>query len=616
MASHETTAEYQVYVERNVMVAMRDGVRLAANVHRPARDGQAVAGAFPVVLQRTPYNKDGEALALGAAFFTRRGYVTVLQDCRGRYNSEGGFTKYTAEGEDGYDTLEWLGRQDWCNGRVGTYGLSYAAHTQAAAACLRPPNLSCMWLDSGGFANAFQSGVRNGGAFELRQLTWAYKEAIESPPSYDNPRTVRAALEAQSIHDWFERLPWKPGHSPIRWTPDYEDYLLEIWRRENYDDYWKQVGLCAEEFYDAFAGIPQVHMGSWYDPYSRSTTDNFAAIRSASSAPVSLIMGPWTHGARSVSYSGNADFGAAAFLEGNLDRDYNHLRLGFFDRWLKGRRNGWDDEAPVKIFVMGGGTGGMNPQQRLDHGGRWRSEASWPLAEAVETPFYLQPDGGLSIEAPGRNQPPSRYLFDPNHPVPTIGGNISSGQPVMEAGGFDQRETPAFFGSRQPYLPLASRPDVLVFQTRPLEEDMEITGPVSVRLWVSSTAADTDFTAKLVDVYPPSADYPEGYALNLADGILRAKFRDSWEEPTAMEPGRVYPLSLRLPPTSNLFVRGHRIRIDIASNNFPRFDVNGNTGENPAVSPVRLTAVNTVYHDADRPSHALLPVTQAEQPSS
>ena len=513
MASQETTAEYQVYVERNVTVAMRDGVRLAANVHRPARDGQAVAGAFPVVLQRTPYNKDGEALALEAAFFTSRGYVTVLQDCRGRYTSEGGFTKYTAEGEDGYDTLEWLGRQDWCNGKVGTYGLSYAAHTQAAAACLRPPNLSCMWLDSGGFANAFQSGVRNGGAFELRQLTWAYKEAIESPPSYDNPRTVRAALEAQSIHDWFERLPWKPGHSPIRWTPDYEDYLLEIWRRENFDDYWKQVGLCAEAFYDAFAGIPQVHMGSWYDPYSRSTTDNFAAIRSASSAPVSLIMGPWTHGARSVSYSGNADFGAAAVLEGT-----------------------WTEITIISASVLrplaqgpAERLGRRSDGQDLRHGRRYRGDEP----PATAGPRGTVAERGVVAVGRGRRNPilsstgrrpvnrgagtkstAQPLSLRPQPPVPTIGGNISSGQPVMEAGGFDQRETPAFFGSRQPYLPLASRPDVLVFQTRPLEEDMEVTGPVSVRLWISSTAADTDFTAKLVDVYPPSADYPEGYALN------------------------------------------------------------------------------------------------------
>jgi putative CocE/NonD family hydrolase len=181
----------------------------------------------------------------------------------------------------------------------------------------------------------------------------------------------------------------------------------------------------------------------------------------------------------------------------------------------------------------------------------------------------------------------------------------------MGAGGFDQRESSEFYGSTQPYLPLASRPDVLVFQTEPLAENVEVTGPLTVELWVSSTARDTDFTAKLLDVYPPSPDYPEGYALNLTDGILRAKFRESWEETTLMEPGEVYRVTVQLFPTSNLFVKGHRIRIDVSSSNFPRFDVNGNTGENPAVSAVKLPAQNSVYHDAERPSNILLPVIPA-----
>jgi len=226
----------------------------------------------------------------------------------------------------------------------------------------------------------------------------------------------------------------------------------------------------------------------------------------------------------------------------------------------------------------------------------------------VETPFYLHPGGGLSTQIPESLSSPDEYLFDPNNPVPTVGGNISSGQPVMAAGGFDQRESEDFLGSKEPYLPLASRPDVLVFQTELLAEDTEITGPVSVQLWISSSAVDTDFTAKLIDVYPPSEDYPEGYALNLTDGILRVKFRDSWEWPELMAPGEVYQVELSLLPISNLFVEGHRIRLDISSSNFPRFDVNGNPGKNPGTSAVRITALNSVYHDNNRPSYALLPV--------
>ena len=615
MSQHQPASamNFQVHSQHQVMVPMRDGVNLSADVHRPAKGGQPLEGAFPVLLHRTPYNKSNEARVLEASFFTTRGYVTVVQDCRGRYASEGGFTKYVDEGPDGYDTLEWLARQPWCNGKVGTYGLSYAAHAQAALACLNPPNLSCMWLDSGGFSNAFLSGCRNGGAFELRQVTWAYNAAMESTQVHDHPLVTKTALEHQDIHDWFQRMPWKKGHSPLQWTPDYEDYLMEIWSHEEFDAYWQQVGLCAEAHYDRFSGVPQVHMGSWYDPYARSTTDNFVALSQMKKGPVGLIMGPWTHGARSVTYAGDADMGALSILDNNLDRDYNYLRLRFFDRWLKDIENGWEAGPPVRIFVMGGGSGRRNSHQRLEHGGQWRTEQEWPLARAQTTAFYLQPGGGLTTQAPPSGQVPSRYLFNPAWPVPTIGGNISSGQPIMEPGGFNQRESLEFHGARPPYLPLAARDDVLVFQTELMAEDMEVTGPILVHLWISSSRVDTDFTAKLLDIYPPSQDYPEGYALNLTDGIIRAKFRSSWERPELLEPGAVYPITIQLLPTSNLFVRGHRIRLDISSSNFPRFDVNGNTGDNPATSAVKIPAQNSVYHDAEHPSHVMLPVVPANQ---
>ena len=601
-------AEYQIHSQYNTLMPMRDGVRLAVDIHRPAKGGSPVEGAFPVLLHRTPYNKSAETGVLEAGFFAARGYVSVVQDCRGRYASEGEFIKYLNEGVDGYDTLDWLAQQPWCNGKIGTFGLSYGAHAQAALACLNPPNLACMWLDSGGFSNAFQSGCRNGGAFELRQVTWAFNEAMESREVQAQPLVTKTAMESQDIRDWFQRFPWKKGHSPLKWTPGYEDYLMEIWTRELFDDYWKQVGLCAESHYEQFSDVPQMYMGSWYDPYARSTTDNYVALSSNKTGPLGLIMGPWTHGGRSVSYAGNADMGPQAILDNNLDRDYNSLRLRFFDRWLKGIESSREEEPPVRIFVMGGGSGKRNSQERLDHGGRWRREGQWPLARAVNTTFYLQADGSLSPQFPLEDQRPSRYLFDPNQPVPTIGGNISSGRPIMEPGGFDQRESSEFYGSRPPYLPLASRPDVLVFQTEPLAADVEVTGAISVNLWVASSALDTDFTAKLLDVYPPSEDYPEGYALNLCDGILRAKFRNSWENPEPLEPGEIYSIVIPLLPTSNLFVRGHRIRLDISSSNFPRFDVNGNTGENPAISAVKIPTQNSVYHDAGRPSHVLLPI--------
>ena len=624
-----TGSIYQVQIERDVLVPMRDGAELATDLHRPATDGIPLDGPFPVLLQRTPYDKSAEARVLEAAFFVSRGYVVAVQDCRGTHASPGSFTKYVSDGADGYDTVEWLARQPWCLGKVGTYGLSYAAHAQAALACLNPPHLGCMWLECGGFSDAFLSGCRNGGAFELRQATWAFREALESlktdagqtsqsqmaqsqvPPS-NQAQIGFQAMDRQDIFAWFKRMPWKRGHGPLQWAPDYENYLLELWGNEANGEYWRQVGLSVSAHLAEFADVPQVHMGAWYDPYARSTTDNFIELSKGGRQAASyLIMGPWTHGGHGVTYAGDVDLGPQSIIEGNLAGDYNHLRLSFFDRWLKSLETKWDTGSSVRIFVMGGGTGRRNPQGRLDHGGAWRVEQEWPLARALPTAFYLHPGGVLAADPPqmsaGEN-PPSRYRFDPDNPTPTIGGNISSGQPIMFPGGFHQQEGPGFYGCSEPYLPLASRLDVLVFQTEPLAQGTEITGPIAVNLWVESTAPDTDFTAKLVDVYPPSADYPEGYALNITDGIRRAKFRDSWETPSLLEPGRVYPLTIDLFPTSNLFAAGHRIRLDLSSSNFPRFDVNGNTGENPAWSTVNVVAENSIYHDSDHPSHVVLPL--------
>ncbi|MYC29553.1 MAG: CocE/NonD family hydrolase [Chloroflexi bacterium] len=594
------------HIIENVMIPTRDGVSLSTDIHRPQTDGNLVEEPLPVLLQRTPYNKSAPVRLEEATFFTNSGYVTVMQDCRGRYDSEGGFSKYVDEGQDGYDTVEWLAQQPWCNGKVGTFGLSYASHTQAALACLNPPHLSAMWLECGGFASAYHSGCRNGGAFELRQVTWAFREAMESPEARENPDTTRAAMARQDIHDWFSRFPWKPGHSPLSWTPDYEDYLMEIWGNDSFDEYWQQVGLSALAHLGPFSDVPQVHQCSWYDPYAHGTIRNYVELSQTKTAPISLIMGPWTHGGRSLTYSGDVDFGPHSTLDNPSEGSFNKQRLAFFDHWLKGQENNWRKKAPVKLFVMGGGSGRRNPEGRLDHGGRWTEEDTWPPAKVQETSFYFHRGGGLSISLPETEARSSSYLFDPARPVPTIGGNISSGLPIMEPGGFDQRESEDFYGCSAPFLPLATRPDVLVFQTEPLGESLEVTGPVVVNLWISSSAVDTDFTAKLIDVYPPSRNYPEGYSLNLTDGILRTKFRNSWSEPELMQPGQVYPLTIELYPTSNLFAEGHRIRLDVSSSNFPRLDVNGNTGENPCLSPIKVVANNTVYHDRDRPSHVVL----------
>jgi uncharacterized protein len=611
---------FDVVVMRDLMVPMRDGVRLATDVYLPARDGVPLPQRFPVILERTPYDKTADsrsertpAVATPksrvevARFFVRQGYVVIYQDCRGRYKSGGEFVKYLSDGNDGFDTCAWIVGQPWCNGRIGTMGLSYAAHTQGALGSAGAPGVAAMFLDSGGFSNAYQGGIRQGGAFELKQATWAFNQALDSPEIESNPARL-AAMKAIDIRQWFRRMPWRRGDSPVSLAPEYETYLFEQWEHGAFDGFWKQLGIYAEGFYDQFCDAAMVHMSSWYDPYPRTATDNYIGLSKRKRGPVRLILGPWTHGDRQLTYAGDVDFGSDAPLDGNLAPDFLTLRLRWFDRWLKGLDNGVDREPAVRLFVMGGGSGRRNAAGRMQHGGVWRNETDWPLPGTRWTPFYLQRSGMLSRATPPEHAAFEEYAYDPAHPVPTIGGTVTSGLPVMVGGAFDQREGPQFFGSREPYRPLAERSDVLVFQTPPLDDDVEVTGPLTVNLWISSSAPDTDFTAKLIDVYPPNPDYPEGYAMNLTDGILRVRYRASWEAPELMTPGRIYPIRIEAFPTSNRFMRGHRIRLDISSSNFPHFDANPNTGAPEGRARENRIAVNRVYMDTAHPSHAVLPV--------
>jgi putative CocE/NonD family hydrolase len=612
--------DYECVVERDVMVKLRDGVRLATDIYRPARNGVALPEKFPVLLERTPYGKaqvSRSEVDAGmtvsrprpevAAWFVQHGYIVVYQDCRGRYGSEGEFVKYLSDGEDGFDTVAWLAAQPWCNGKVATMGLSYAGHTQGSLACLNPPALTAMVIDSGAFSNAYQSGIRSGGALEMKQVTWAFNQAKESPLAKKDP-LVRAALEKENLLDWFTRMPWKPGHSPVRWVPEYEDYLFEQWTHGAFDDYWKQLGIYAEGFYGQFSDVPQIHMSSWYDAYIRTATDNYVALSKIKRGPVRLIMGPWTHGDRSKSWSGDVDFGPASTIDNNLAAHWREYRLRWFDHWVKGVKNGVDTEPRVRLFLMGGGTERKNSAGRMDHGGRWIEATDWPLPATRFTPYYLHVDGRLDPAKPTAGNASIAYDYDPANPVPTMGGPLTSGAPVFEGGAFDQREHARFFGCRTPGLPLAARPDVLVFETPPLEQDVAVVGPIVVKLYVSSDCPDTDFTAKLIDVHPPNADYPQGYAMNLCDGILRCRYRKSWEKPEPMTPGEVCEITIEPFATCNLFKAGHRIRLDISSSNFPRYDVNPNTGEPEGRAIRKQVAVNTVYLDVKRASCVVLPI--------
>jgi putative CocE/NonD family hydrolase len=619
-AAAASDTPFDVAVTSDVMVRMRDGVRLATDLYRPARGGKPVPGRFPVILERTPYGKtvvSRSELSLAdptpksraevAAFFVSRGYVVIYQDCRGRYGSEGQFVKYLSDGLDGYDTCAWIVSQPWCDGKIGTMGLSYAAHTQGALACTDPPGVAAMFLDSGGFANAYQDGIRQGGAFELKQVTWAYHAAFESPAVMADPVKTKA-LKAIDIAGWFARMPWKRGYSPLSPAPDYEAYVFDQWEHGTFGPFWKQLGIYAEGFYDQFSDAPMVFMSAWYDPYPRSATDNYIALSKRKKGPVRLILGPWTHGDRTLTFAGDVDFGTAAPIDGNLAPDFLTLRLRFFDAWLKGARNGVAAEPAVRLFVMGGGSGRRNAAGRMDHGGQWRAEADWPIPGTRSTVFHLHGDGRLAPEPAEADAAPLAYDFDPDHPVPSIGGTITSGEPVMRGGAYDQREGPRFFGSREPYVPLAARPDVLVFESEPLSQDIEVTGPIEARLWVASDRPDTDFTIKLIDVYPPNDDYPDGFAMNVTDGVMRTRYRESWEAPKPLTPGEAAEITVSAFPTSNLFAKGHRIRLDVSSSNFPHFDVNPNTGAPEGQGLTRQVATNTVFVDRDRPSHVVLPI--------
>ncbi len=609
---------YGVVVEQDVKVRMRDGVHLAQDVYFPAVRGRRLEGVLPVLVERTPYDRrgvrDSEHTVADrrpwsrvelAKFFARHGYAVVLQDCRGRYGSEGVFTKYLDEAEDGYDTLAWIAAQPWCAGSIGTFGLSYSAHTQTSLAALRPPGLRAMVLDCGGLANAYRNGVRHGGAFELKQVTWAYRHARQHLLSTGDAAAL-AALDAEDLAGWMQRWPWRRGESPIRWAPAYERYLFDQWEHGLFDDYWRQPALYAAGHYPAFEGIAVLLLSGWYDPYAQTTTDNFLGLSGRREGAVEMILGPWLHGQRSSTFAGEVDFGPAATLDGHVAPDYFALRLAWFDHWLKAEPRR-EQPAPVRYFRMGGGSGRRDAAGRLEHGGRWLEAQEWPPADVEERRLYLHADGRLTDNAPEGAGGARRFVHDPRNPVPTIGGAITSGLPVMTGGAFDQCERPAFFGARPPWRPIAERPDVLVFQTEALQEDLEVTGTVWFHLWVSADAPDVDFVVKLIDVHPPSEDFPEGFAMNLTDSIFRCRYREGWEREVMMAPGRIVQLAIEPPPVSNLFRAGHRLRIDIAGSNFPRFDINPATGEPVGRAEHWRLAEQIVHCDAKHASCAILP---------
>ncbi len=607
------TVEDTVFIA-DVMVPMRDGVHLATDVTLPARDGKALPGPFPTLLYRTPYDKgvarkseisvadpEPRTNAEIAKGLARAGFAVMNQDCRGRYGSEGVFRKYIGEGRDGFDTLDWARGQSWCSGRFGTFGLSYSAHVQTALALEKPDGLDAMFLDSGGFWNAYQGGVRRGGAFELKQATWAMKHAALSPAARDP--VVAAALAQEDVRDWFGAMPWRSGVSPLRHVPEYESYLFEQWDHCAFDDYWTVPEFYAAPHYATLAQRPVFLISGWFDPYAQTMLEHYRGLRAAG-GHAELVMGPWLHGRRSQTHAGDVDFGPGSVLDDQIAPDYETLRLDWFRRHLQGEGQAMAPSA--RWFAMGGGPGTRNPEGRRQHDGAWRSDPAWPPTNSHRHDLFLSGGGGLAGAVPAAREIVLRT--DPGAPVPTIGGAVTSGEPVMEGGAFDQVPGLDTFGARTPFLPLAARADVLVFATEPLESELEIAGPVTLHIGLTTDVPDLDLTAKLIDWAPASVDYPKGYAMNLTDGILRLRYRDDWSAPTLLEPGQRYDVVVELLPVAARFAKGHRIRLDIAGSNFPKFDVNPQTGEPESTARGRRIAHSRLQFGGERPAKLSLQV--------
>ncbi|MHB9028597.1 MAG: CocE/NonD family hydrolase, partial [Candidatus Latescibacterota bacterium] len=593
---------HEVAAQRDIMVPMRDGIRLATDIYFPSRNGSPLDEKFPVILVRTPYNKGTGTAAWEA--FASHGYAVVVQDTRGRYKSGGVWHMVTDDGRDGYDACGWIVKQPWSAGKIGMWGVSYVGGTQHAAAMEKAPGLATV-IPVDAMSNLGHASMRNGGAFELRFWNWIYSHGILGSRQAQDPATLALFQEiSKNRKHYLANLPLRRGTTPLQAASEYEDWLVEGMSQGAEGPFWEQNDIICHP--DRYKDIPVYLAGGWYDSWASNTTANFQTLTKTIKSPVYLIMGPWIHGLQRESVHGQVSFGKDAAIP-----DVTLWQLEWYDHWLKGKDNGIGKRDPfrtkVRIFVMGTGDGLKAADGKLNHGGYWRNEQEWPLARTRYTNWYFQPGGGLAPKAPTMNASSTRYVFDPRNPVPTIGGNISSGTDLMLQGAWDQCGGDHIWNWTSP-IPLSTRNDIVVFQTGPLPEDIEVTGEIEVKLWASSSALDTDFTAKLLDIYPPSPDYPAGFDLNIGDGIIRARFRDSIREEKLMKPGTVYPFTIKLYPTSNLFKKGHRIRVDISSSNFPRFDVNPNTGE-PLNDNRRVeTATNIIFHDKAHPSHIVLPV--------
>ena len=603
----DSSGPYGYELVSDVMVPMRDGVKLATDLYFPTKKGKRISGKLPAILVRTPYSKTrGYPENTSAIYFTSHGYVTVYQDTRGRYNSEGIWHMLDDDGVDGYDTGKWMVKQSWSNGKYGMYGTSYVGGTQHAMALENSPGLTTI-IPVDAMSNLGYYSMRYDGAYELRFWNWIHWAGQGGGRQSRDPAVKQMLadfIEVENRRKYLKLFPVRKGTTPLKFMPEYEDWLVDAMKEGGNTDFWKQNNV--RDYTKTYKDIPVYLVGGWYDSWGVNTTENYMALNKSIKGPVYMIMGPWIHGQQGNYSHGQVSFGNDAAIPDPLA-----WRMEWYDHWIKGEKTAVGKKDPyktnVRIFVMGSGDGHMTEDSLLYHGGSWRNENEWPLMRTSYTPYYFHADGSASIKKPTQRKSSTDFVSDPDDPVPAIGGNTSSGSGILLQGAWDQKGGDHVWNWPLP-IPLSARNDVLVFQTDPLQEDVEVTGEIRVKFWASSSALDTDFTAKLVDVYPPNTDYPGGFDLNIGDGIMRARYRDSRTEEKLMTPGDVYEFEVRLYPTSNVFKKGHRIRVDLAGSNFPRFDVNPNTGEPLNENRRTMKAINTIYHDKSRPSHILLPV--------
>ena len=574
-AFSQAADQYAVTYSRNVAVIMRDGTKLRADIYRPTADGK-----FPVLLQRTPYNKDNDVdFGFKAA---AQGYVVVVQDVRGRYASEGDWYTFKNEPNDGYDTIEWAAALPYSNGKVGMFGGSYVGATQMLAAITHPPHLAgiCPIVTA---SNYHENWTYQGGAFEqwfdedwtsgLAQNTYERLTGQQNDPVggiWKLPLTDYPILN-------LEKRPELASNESVA------PYFLDWLAHPTYDDYWKAISI--EEHYPDIK-VPALHVAAWYDLFQGGSLRNYEGIKAHGGIEdarrgqhLLIVVGGHAGNGPKI---GDVDFGPASRI------DEDEITLHWYDYLFKGAQNEFSGK-PVKIFVMGTN--------------QWRDESEWPLARAKSTKYFLHSggkanslhgNGTLSTAAPAR-ETADQYVYDPGNPAPTVGGPLCCEPKRWEPGARDQRSVEA-------------REDVLVYSTPPMAEDLEVTGPVSLELYVNSSTVNTDFTGKLVDVWP------DGFAQNLTEGILRAAYRDSRESATLMNPGQVYKLTIDLWATSNVFKKGHILRLEVSSSNFPRFDRNLNNGElryvktNQGIAEQFVSAHNAILHDTGHPSALILPV--------